>query len=164
MILTYWFPSAEYYDIFPKWPIPNCEETDDCFIDFVIEHQNHPLLLVEIHAPSNFQFDSGRGVAISQVIAHLDEIGPTNQHADRLYAITAFGKMWRACYALRGNGGEGGRPVKGIAAKTSLLSSSPECWNLDITSDESWVALQSIVETIKGYMGQQCGFFLYLLL
>jgi hypothetical protein len=161
-ILNYWFPSAEYYDVCPKWGIPNCEGAEDSSIDFVIEHNGHPFLLVEIQAPSDFQFDSGCGVAISQVIAHLDIIGPTNLHADRLYAISALGKRWRACYALHGSGGEGGQPVKGIAAKSSLLSSSPECWNLDITSEESWVALQSIVEIIKGYATQQCEFFLYL--
>jgi hypothetical protein len=158
MILNYWFPSADYYTVYPKWSIPNSESTEDSSIDFVIEYQHRPLLLVEIHAPLDLQFDSGRRIAVSQVIVHLDEIGPTNQHADRLYAITAFGKMWRACYALRGSGGEGGQPVKGIAAKTSLLSVSPECWNPDITSEESWVALQGIVEIIKGYVTQQSGF------
>jgi hypothetical protein len=154
MILNYWFPISENFVVFPQWPIPNCEDTEDSTIDFVIEHHSLPFLLVEIQPPSDFKFDSGRGVAISQVIAHLDDIGPTNLHADQLYAISAIGKRWRACYALRGGSGEGGQPVKGIAAKNSLQSSSPECWNSDITSNESFVTLQSIVETIKGYVAQ----------
>ena len=94
--------------------------------------------------------DSGRDAAIVQVIQHLDEIGPNNQHADRLYAISAIGKRWRACYALKGNGSKGGQPVKGVAEANSLRSAKPECWNADITSNASWAALQSIVETIKG--------------
>lgn len=162
--MNYWFPSAEYFDVCPKWSIPNCEGAEDSSIDFVVEHYGHPILLVEIQAPSDFQFVLGRTLAISQVIAHLDEIGPTNQHADRLYAISAMGKRWRACYANRGGSGEEGQPVEGIAVKTSLQSSSQECWNSDITSNESWVALQGIVETIKGYvtlqLTQECEYFL----
>ena len=160
MILAYWFPFSEGYLLYPKWAIPDCKDnnndnnkdTEDPSIDFVIEHHDLPFLLVDIQPPSDFQSDSGRHIAISQVIAHLDKIGPTNLHADQLYAISAFGKRWRACYASKGRGGKDGQPVKGIAAEDSLLSFSPECWNLDITSDESWVALQSIVEKIKGYV------------
>jgi hypothetical protein len=33
-----------------------------------------------------------------------------------------------------------------------LRSESPECWNPDITSDASWVALQQIVNTINGFV------------
>ena len=77
-----------------------------------------------------------------------------NQYAERLYAISAVGKRWRAWYTLMGHGGEAGRPVKGIATPNSYRSSRRECWNLDITSDTSWVALQGIVETIKGYVAQ----------
>ena len=96
--------------------------------------------------------DSGRDAAIVQVIQRLDEIGPNNQHADRLYAISAVGKKWRACYALKGNGSKCGQPVRGVAEASSLRSAKPECWNADITSDDSWAALQTIVETIKGYV------------
>ena len=155
MILNYWFPSSEYFNVCPKWTIPNCERTEDFSVDFVIgRNHNLPFLLVEISPPSDFKSKPGRHLAILQVINHLEEIGPTNMHADRLYAISAIGKRWRACYAFRGCGGEGGQPVKGIAAKTSLQSPSPECWNPDITSNDSWVALQGIVETIKGYVTQ----------
>ena len=109
---------------------------------------------MEIKPPSDFQLDSGRAAAIDQVINCLDEIGPNNLHADWLYAISAIGKRWRACYALKGQSSKGGQPVKGIAAKNSLRSANAECWNPDITSDASWAALQSIVETIKGYVAQ----------
>jgi hypothetical protein len=111
-------------------------------------------LLIEIQPPSEFLFDSGREVAITKVMQRLDEIGPTNQHADRLYAISAMGKKWRACYALKGQGCKGGRSVKGIAQKSSMKSAKPECWNPDITSDASWEALGGIVEKIKGYVAQ----------
>jgi len=69
-----------------------------------------------------------------------------------LYAISAIGKRWRVCYVRRGNGSKGGQPVKGIAETTSLRSDSPQCWNLDITLDASWAALQSIVDKIKDYV------------
>jgi hypothetical protein len=69
-----------------------------------------------------------------------------------LYAISAIGKRWRACYTLKGKSSEGGHPVKGVAVKNSLRSPHPECWNPDITSNTSYVALQNIVETIKGYV------------
>ena len=65
----------------------------------------------------------------------------------RLYAISAIGKRWRACYALKGNGSIGGQPVKGVAEESSFWSANSECWNADITSEASWGAL----ETIKGY-------------
>lgn len=52
---------------------------------------------------------------------------------------------------MKGYGSNGGKPVKGVAEMSSLLSANPNCWNEDITSDNSWAALQSIVETIKGY-------------
>jgi hypothetical protein len=101
-ILNYWFPPTEGYDVSPQWSIPESRKTVDFTITFVIEHHQHPLLLVEIKPPSDFQLDSGRDAAIVQVIQRLDEIGPNNQHADRLYAISAIGKRWRACYALKG--------------------------------------------------------------
>ena len=77
-----------------------------------------------------------------------------NQYADRLYAISVVGKRWRACYTLMGHGEEAGRPVKGIVTPNSYKSFRRECWNPDITSDTSWVALQGIVKTIKGYVAQ----------
>jgi hypothetical protein len=151
-ILNHWFPPADGYGVCPKWPIPESRKTFDFSITFVIEHHQHPLLLVEIKPASDFQLDSGRLAAIVQVIQRLDEIGPNNQHADRLYAISAIGKRWRACYALKGNGSESGQPVRGVAEADSLISAKPECWNADITSNASWAALQSIVETMKGYV------------
>lgn len=110
------------------------------------------MLLVDIKPPSDFQFNSGRSTAISQVITYLDEIGPNNLYADRLYVISAIGKRWRACYTLKGKNIEGGWPVKGLAVKNSLSSTDSKCWNPDITSNTSYVALQNIVETIKGYV------------
>jgi hypothetical protein len=69
---------------------------------------------------SRLHWTSGRGAAIVQVIQ--GEIGPNNQHIDRLYAISAIGKRWRACYALKGNGSKGGQPV---AEVYSLRSAKP---------------------------------------
>jgi hypothetical protein len=145
-ILNYWFPPTEGYDVCPHWSIPEYRKTEDPDIAFVIEHHRRPFLLVEIKPPSDFRLNSGRGAAIFQVIQRLDEIGPTNQHADRLYAISAIGKRWRACYALKGNGSNGGRPVKGVAEVNSLKSTKPECWNADITLNTSWAALQKAMQ------------------
>ena len=151
-ILNYWFPPTEGYDVSPQWSIPDSRKTVDFSITFVIEHHQQPLLLVEIKPPSDFKLDSGRDAAVIQIIQRLDEIGPNNQHADRLYAISAIGKKWRACYAYKGNGSNGGQPVKGVAEKNSLRSGEPECWNEDITLNASYEAFQGIVETIKGYV------------
>jgi hypothetical protein len=153
-ILYYWFPPEEGYDVSPQWSIPDSEfrKPVDSTITYVIEHHQCPLLLVEIKPPSHFQFELTRAIAITQVIQRLDEIGPNNQYADRLYAISAIGKKWRACYTSKGNSSDGGKPVKGITEASSLSSSKPKYWNPDITSDASWAALQTIVETIKGYV------------
>jgi len=151
-ILNFWFPPDEGYDVSPQWTIPDTRKTVDFAITFVIEHHQHPLLLVEIKPPSDFHVDSGREAAIIQVIQRLDELGPTNIHADRLYAVSAVGKRWRACYALKGSSSKGGQPVKGIAEGSSLRSAGPECWNPDITSDASYDAFQGIVESIKSYV------------
>ncbi len=105
---------------------------------------DQPLLLLDVEPPSDFHLDSGRVLAINQIIQHLDEIGPTNQHTERLYAISAIGKRWRAVYVKKGKGSKGGQPVRGVAAVNSLKSGDPNCWNPDITSEASWVALQSI--------------------
>ena len=128
-ILNYWFPPMEGYDVSPQWS-PESKAVDFT-ITFVIEHHQRPLLLVEIKPPSDFQLDSGREAAIIQVIQCLDEIGPNNQHADRLYAISAIGKRWRACYAFKGKGSKGGQPVKGVAESNSFRSANPKCWNAD---------------------------------
>jgi len=150
-IVNYWFPSTEDYDITPKRPF---SDSKDLTIDFAIEHDHHPLLLIEIQPPLAFQSDLVRRIAIGRVINHLDKIGSKNLHTDRLYAISAFGKRWRACYILKGMNSEGARPVKGIAIKNSFRSGHPECWNADITSYASWAALQRIVETIKGHVAK----------
>jgi hypothetical protein len=149
MILNYWFPPMDGYGICPKWSIPG--KTIDFSITYVVEYHGHPLLLVEIKPPSDFRFDSKRDAAIVQVTQRLDEVGPNNQHTNRLYAISAIGKRWRACYALKGRGSKGGQSVKGIADVDSLRSSNSYCWNPDITSDASYEAFESIVEIIKSY-------------
>jgi len=161
-ILNYWFPPTEGYDVYPQWPIPDYGPIENTVpfvientIPFVIEHHQHPFLLVVIMPSSNFQTNSLRDISMNQVIQRLDEVGPSNQHADRLYAISAVGKRWRACYALKGGSGEDGKFVKGITQKNSLKSPNAQYWNLDITSDASWGALQGIVETIKGYIAFQ---------
>ena len=46
----------------------------------------------------------------------------------------------------------GAQPVRGVANTASLRSADIDCWNPDITSDESFSALQGIVTTIKGYV------------
>jgi hypothetical protein len=97
---------------------------------------------------------SGRQAAIVQIARLLDKIGPDNQHADRLYAISVVGKKWRACYTLKGKGSKDARPVEGVAELNNLRSFASNCWNPDITSDTSWAALRGIVETIKGYVDQ----------
>jgi len=151
MILSYWFPFTEGYDVCPHWTIPGSQNSA---IAFVVRHRRHPLLLVEIKAPSEFKLDSGRHAAIAQIPERLDELGPQNQHVDRLYAISAVGKKWRACYTLKGKGSDGAQPVTGVAESSSLRDFDPNCWNPDITSGASWAALMGIVETIKGYVDQ----------
>ena len=150
-ILSYWFPSAEGYQVSPHWVIPGT--TEDRHISFVIKlppWEEPPFLLLEVKPPSDFHLDQKREAAITQITKWLDVIGPTNPHP-RLYAISAVGKRWRMSYVAKGKGSKGGQPVKGIAAVNSLTSADPDCWNPDITSDSSWEALRSIVETIKGY-------------
>jgi hypothetical protein len=147
-ILDHWFPPSEGYDIFPYWNIPDTKKS----ITFVIEHDLRPLLLVDVKPPSEFKLDSGRDGAIVQVIQHLDAVGPTNLHTDRLYAISAIGKMWRACYTLKGKGSECGQPVNPVAEEGSLRSADRACWSPDVTSDTSWADFESIVKTIKGYV------------
>jgi hypothetical protein len=150
-ILHYWFPPTDDLDVSPHWIIPDSTVTEDRHITFVIQRQQQPpLLLVEVKPPSDFHLDQKREAAITQITERLDVIGPTNQHP-RLFAISAVGKRWRASYVANGEGSEGGQPVNGIAAVNSLRSADPDCWNPDITSDASWEALRSIVETIKGY-------------
>ena len=150
-ILSYWFPSADGYHVFPHWPVPDA--TEDRYISFVIKRpplRELPLLLLEVKPPSDFHLDQKREAAITKITKWLDVIGPTNPHP-RLYAISTVWKRWRVSYVAKGKGSNGGQPVKGIAAVDSLRSADPDCWNSDITSDSCWEALRSIVETIKGY-------------
>ena len=151
-ILKYWFP-ADHYDVCPSWVIPDTSlhgsnDSEDYTISFAITRQQQPLLLLDVGAPSNFQATWVRESAIRQIIYYLDVVGPTNQQAERLYAISAVGKKWRAVYVGKGKGSRG---VKGIATVNSLRSADLECWNEDITSEASWEVLKGIVETIKGY-------------
>ena len=148
-ILDYWFPAADDYDICPHWTVPVSSKTDN-FVSFVIEQQGQPLLVLEVKPASDFHRDPGQVDAISQVIQHLNEIGPTNQVVQRLYAISAIGKKWG--YVTKGNGSRGSQPVKGVTELNSLRSSDARCWNPDITSDASYDALQSIVDAIISYI------------
>ncbi|KAI0301972.1 hypothetical protein BC826DRAFT_986394 [Russula brevipes] len=143
-ILFYWFPPTENFVV--------CPLSVDRTIAFVIEFHRHPLLLIEIKPPSDFHSNSRQENAVLQITQRLDLIGPTNQYVDQLYAISAIGKRWRACYATRGMGSHNGQPVQGIAEVSSLRSANAMCWNADITSDASFNALGNIIETIKGYV------------
>ncbi|KAH9072103.1 hypothetical protein EDB83DRAFT_2361199 [Lactarius deliciosus] len=150
-ILFYWFPPSDGYTICPRWTIPD-PPTNNRTITLVIEHQHQPLLLIDVKSPSGFHLDLKRQGAISQMKQYFDELGPTNQRVERLYAISAIGKRWRAGYATKGMGSKGAQPVRGVASVNSLKSAGPDCWNPDITSNDSWVLLKSIVDTIKGYV------------
>ena len=156
-ILQYWFPAADGYDVCPQWIIPGSDThtnvREDYTFAFVIEHhQDQPLLLLEVKPPSGLQVRGYRNAAHSQIQCRLDKIGLANQHAERLYAISAFGKKWRTSYVAKGKGINSGRAVKDIGAVTSFTSSDPDCWNPDITSDASYEVLHKIVDTIKGYI------------
>ncbi|KAL4079680.1 hypothetical protein J3A83DRAFT_1145595 [Scleroderma citrinum] len=150
-ILYYWFPSKEYFDLCP-WGSPSLRlfKSGSNF-SFVVKYHGHPLLFLNIKAPSDFPLEGGRRRALAQVSSFLDEVGPTNTYAERLYAISAIGKRWRACWIGKGSTSERAEPVGGVALSHSLKSDNPDCWNPDISSDESFVALQAIVETIKSY-------------
>jgi len=54
-ILNYWFPSTEGYDLHPQWGFLDSKKSIDFAVTFVVEHQEQPLLLVEIKAPSTFK-------------------------------------------------------------------------------------------------------------
>jgi hypothetical protein len=154
-ILCYWFPPEEGYDITPQWTLPNSTICDDFKISFVVADRLGPLLLVEIKAPWEFRLDSGRQAAAVQISQRFDEIGPDNQHAGQLYAISAFGKKWKASYVVKGEGSKDGRPVRGVTESNSFRSFDRNCWNPDITSEASWQALGRIVEEIKGGVDRQ---------
>ncbi len=91
-ILFYWFPFTEGYAISPKWPIHENSRKAANIINFVVKYNRCPLLLVDVKPPFNFQLDKGHNAAIGHIIHCLDEVGPKNQHADQLYAISAIGK------------------------------------------------------------------------
>ena len=156
-ILCYWFSATDPLLVSPHWIIPDSTVTEDRHINFVIQRPGPtepPLLIVEVKPPHDFHVDQKREAAITQITKRLDVIGLTNPYP-RLYAISAIGKRWRVSYVAKGKGSKGGQPVKGIAAVNSLRSADQDCWNPDVTSDSSWEALRSIVETIRGYATQQ---------
>jgi hypothetical protein len=70
-ILNHWFPSTEGYDVCPQWFIPECGRSVNFTIPFVIGHNQHPLLLVDIKPPPDFQMDSSRNHAIAHVMRGL---------------------------------------------------------------------------------------------
>ena len=150
-ILFYWFLPNRLYKVCPQWTVPDTLKSIDLTVTFLVEHRVRPLLLVEIKPPSAFHEDGKRGDAIRQVMIRLDEVGPHNVYP-RLYAISAIGKRWMACYSVGSNGSRRGRSVRGIAEESSLRSARAECWNPDVTSDVSWEALRRIVETIRSYV------------
>ncbi|KAH9066674.1 hypothetical protein EDB87DRAFT_448862 [Lactarius vividus] len=149
--LDYRFPPANGYDICPHW-MPDSTSDEDFNVTLAIGYKERPFLLLEIKPTCDFHLDSGKEGAINQIIDLFDEIGPNNEHIERLYAISAIGKRWRVGYVVKGHGSESGHPVDGVAKANSLKSAGPNCWNPDVTSDASWSALQEIVDMIKGYM------------
>jgi hypothetical protein len=157
-ILQYWFRSRDYYDINPQWGVPGSRKAIDFVVSFNIEGEHRPLLLLEVKPPSDFLHDSGRENALEQLLTRIEDLGPANHHASRLYAISAIGKHWRACYTSRGNGRRGSRPVKCVAEENSLKTANRTSWNSDIMSNASWKILYKIVNRIKQDV-RQCRFF-----
>lgn len=148
-ILNYWFPPTEDYDVCPQWSIPGHKNWVDYSITYAVEHRRCPLLLVEVKPPSDLRSDTKRSIASNQVIVRLHEVNPVRpnvQDTNKLYSISAIGKRWRAWYV---SVDDGVQPVQGIAGVTSLKVHKSDCWNPDITSDDSWVALRGIVDKIK---------------
>ncbi|KAF8469314.1 hypothetical protein DFH94DRAFT_847881 [Russula ochroleuca] len=155
-ILQYWFRSRDYYDINPQWGVPGSRKAIDFVVSFNIEGEHRPLLLLEVKPPSDFLHDSGRENALEQLLTRIEDLGPANHHASRLYAISAIGKHWRACYTSRGNGRRGSRPVKCVAEENSLKTANRTSWNSDIMSNASWKILYKIVNRIKQDVRQLC--------
>ncbi|KAL4069151.1 hypothetical protein J3A83DRAFT_3490104 [Scleroderma citrinum] len=71
-------------------------------LPLIIEYHGHPLLLDV--KPPDFSLEGGRKYALAQILSFLDEAGPTNAYAERLYAISAIGKRWRACWVYQQGG------------------------------------------------------------
>lgn len=56
---------------------------------------------------------------------------------------------------LKGVGSKGGQPVRGIAQMTSSRSAAQECWNDDITSEASCVAMgKNVKGLVTFHQGQ----------
>lgn len=151
-LLNLWFPASEDFDVAPQWTIPGSKKSVDFAVTFAIQFQEKPILLVEVKPPSAVAVESTRMEAIAQVLSLLDEVGPTNTSLDRLYAISALGKRWRACYATKGSTSQSGRSVAITGSSNTLRGHEVENWAPDIVSEESFNAMNEIVNTIKGYL------------
>jgi hypothetical protein len=88
----------------------------------VVEREiDHPLLLLEVRYLSSEEF------SIIDFIEKLNEIGPTNQYAERLYDISVIGKRWRTVYVVseKGKRADEGLAFKGITQVSVLKSGNP---------------------------------------
>ncbi|KAH9004715.1 hypothetical protein EDB86DRAFT_2885074 [Lactarius hatsudake] len=73
--------------------LPNSGRTEYSIVTFLIEYQGKLFLLLEVKSSCDFHLGLGREVAINQLIEHLDEIGPSNQHRTTLCYICNWAKV-----------------------------------------------------------------------
>ncbi|KAF8469304.1 ubiquitin-related domain-containing protein [Russula ochroleuca] len=133
-ILIEFFPPRSGYVVSPQWTIPDTMRTVDLAVTIRVEGHllPKPTLLVEVKSPYRFELKSKRVDAMSQLIDRLDEVGPTNDYIDRMYAMSVIGNRWRACHIPRGSGSRGGQPVRQVAQKNA-----------------SWALLKGIFDKLK---------------
>lgn len=146
-LLNYIFPPDTEFTVVPQsYPVPESRDSIDFVIEYLIEVQNKPVLILEIKSPSNIKFLSKRQEADNQIRRRLRDIADLCP-LDKLYGISAFGTDIRA-YNIDKNYDI--LPERIPEDQKRIIDTAPkDQWNIDILTLEGSKVLEDIFNYVK---------------
>lgn len=146
-LLNYVFPPDTDFTVVPQsYPVPESRDSIDFVIEYLIEIQNRPVLILEIKSPNSIKFLSKRQEADNQIRRRLRDIVDLCP-LERLYGVSAFGTDI-CIYNIDKNYEI--IPERIPEDRKKIIDTAPRGqWSIDILTQEGSSMLEDIFSYIK---------------
>ncbi|KAJ3379268.1 hypothetical protein HDU92_006782 [Lobulomyces angularis] len=135
------------YSVAPQaYPQPNTKSTIDFFVEYTIEVNDEPVLLLEITIPSLLKFISSREEADEQIRKRLKDIGPLCPLGN-LYGVSAFGTKYAIYNYMKDSRRIEPAPIPSDPNLT--VDTAPiERWNKDLMEKDGALHLKELFQCV----------------
>lgn len=146
-LLNYLFPYDEDYEIVPQYKRPEQSKSVDFTTIFIVRHEKHPVLFVEIKCSNHILQKSTRQAADQQMREQFTDLFD-NVEIETLYGLSAIGT--KLCIYTADK--QTGRllPKQNPSSLEFVTDTAPiDRWDIDIMTPEGEERLWQVVSDIK---------------